>query len=68
LQTFDDAELGAAQDLRLERELKLFAEGVQEREVVILQAVDLDQLRKTHLRYFADLRTMLEESVRQLAS
>jgi hypothetical protein len=48
MQTFQDSEFDKAQDLRLERELELFRAGVQEREVVILEAVDENQLKRTH--------------------
>jgi hypothetical protein len=68
MQTFDDSDLADAEDLRLQRELELFRAGVQQREVVILQAVDLEQLKKTHLRYFADMRMILEDGIRRLAS
>jgi hypothetical protein len=42
-----------AEDARLELELDLRRRGM-EREVVILEAVDEDALRRTHSRYFAD--------------
>lgn len=50
-QTFDDSDQLAAENLRLERELKLNRrlEGI---EIVLLQASSEDALRQTHRRYF----------------
>ena len=51
---FDDSERQKAQDERLELELALHHSGT-EREVVILEAVSEEAIRRTHRRYFEDL-------------
>lgn len=51
LQRFDDSERVQAQTVRLETELRLNREKIV-REVVILEAVTEEALRKTHQRYF----------------
>lgn len=51
LQRFDDSERAQAQTVRLETELRLNREKIV-REVVILEAVTEEALRKTHQRYF----------------
>jgi hypothetical protein len=51
LREFSDADEALAQKARLERELELRREGVFH-EVVLLQAVNVEALRKTHRRYF----------------
>lgn len=54
LRDFDDASAEAAGVARLTLEMTLAATGVQ-REVVLLEAADLESLKLTHNRYFAAL-------------
>jgi len=54
LKRFSDSEPAKAQDERLNIELALNRSGA-EHEVVLLEAVDEDALRRTHQRYFEDL-------------
>lgn len=54
-QAFPDADRTKAQKARLELELDLNAQGVED-EVVLLEAISEDVLRRTHRRYFEDLR------------
>ncbi|RJP31716.1 MAG: hypothetical protein C4547_15055 [Phycisphaerales bacterium] len=56
---FDDSQRREAEDLRLEIELALNRKGV-DHEVVILEAARKDELRRTHRRYFEDLRQILK--------
>ncbi len=51
---FDDFSQRAAQEARLELELKLNRTGVQH-EVVLLDAPSEEALRRTHSRYFEDI-------------
>jgi hypothetical protein len=51
---FKDSERQQAEDTRLERELDLNRHGIKY-EVVILEAVSEEALRKTHRRYFENL-------------
>ncbi|HEY3162451.1 MAG TPA: hypothetical protein VGJ78_26015 [Vicinamibacterales bacterium] len=60
LTEFPDDQRQAAEDARLSRELALNELG-SENEVVLLEASDLDALKRTHRRYFADLRELIEE-------
>jgi hypothetical protein len=53
LRSFDDTERATAGNCRLELELDLNRKGVKD-EVVLLEAVDLEALRRTHRRYFED--------------
>lgn len=54
LKSFPDNERAKAADQRLEIELALNRKGV-EHEVVLLEAIDENALRRTHRRYFEDL-------------
>lgn len=65
IREFDDAQRREAEDVRLEMELDLNRKGV-DHEVVLLQAASEAALRRTHLRYFADLTEMLEAAIRQV--
>ena len=56
---FDDSQRREAEDSRLEIELDLNRKGVQH-EVVLLEAASQDELRRTHRRYFEDLRQILK--------
>jgi hypothetical protein len=51
LQTFQDAERGAAESMRPQIELALDRHA-RDREVVLLDAASEDALRRTHRRYF----------------
>jgi hypothetical protein len=57
---FDDAERQAAQDARLELELKLNREDIPH-EVVILEAPSEEAVRHTHGRYFKELPELVKE-------
>ncbi len=57
IQRFDDSERTAAENARLELELKLNRQGTQ-REVVLLEAPSEHALRRTHRRYFEDLASL----------
>ncbi len=59
--TFDDSQRQIAKDLRLELELALNRKGV-EHEVVLLEAENEEAIRRTHRRYFEDLRTLLKSA------
>lgn len=52
--SFDDAKRSHAEELRLELELALQRKGV-EHEVVLLEAMTEEALRRTHRRYFENL-------------
>jgi len=54
LRKFQDHELGAAETVRLDVEVRLNRDGI-DHEVVLLQAVNEEALRATHRRYFEDL-------------
>ncbi|MDE2485019.1 MAG: hypothetical protein KGL32_07205 [candidate division NC10 bacterium] len=56
---FDDSERGNAENSRLEIELDLNRAGV-DHEVVLLEAASEDALRRTHRRYFEDLKQLSE--------
>jgi hypothetical protein len=56
---FDDSQRLKAEDARLEIELDLKRKGI-EHEVVLLEAESEDALRRTHRRYFEDLRQILK--------
>ena len=58
---FDDSQRREAEDLRLDIELVLNQKGV-DHEVVLLEAENEDALRRTHQRYFKDLRQILSSS------
>jgi hypothetical protein len=55
---FDDADRERAERARLEVELRLL--GNADYEVVLLEADSEATLRRTHRRYFEDLRTLAE--------
>ena len=54
---FDDSQRREAQNSRLEIELELNRKGV-DHEVVLLEAENEAAIRRTHRRYFDDLRQM----------
>ena len=54
LRVFDDSERAAAEDFRLELDLDLHRRKIHD-EVVLLQAISEDAIRRTHRRYFEDL-------------
>ncbi|MFN7309231.1 MAG: hypothetical protein ACK5S1_00305 [bacterium] len=54
--TFDECEREAARRYRLDAELRL-REELANREIVLLEAVDEAQVRKTHRRYFENLES-----------
>lgn len=54
IKSFSDADRERAEESRLELELKLNLQGI-ENEVVLLDAASEDALRRTHRRYFEDL-------------
>ena len=58
MRRFDAASLKAAEDARLDLELKLNRAGVQH-EVVLLDAPSEEALRRTHGRYLEDVETVL---------
>ncbi len=62
--TYPDSERTKAQDDRLALELDLLHKGI-DHEVVILEAINEEQLRKTHQRYF-DSPADLHASARQI--
>jgi DNA polymerase II large subunit len=56
---FDDSQRREAEDARLKIELDLNSKGV-DHEVILLEAASEAALRRTHRRYFEDLRQILE--------
>lgn len=56
--SFEDSERQLAEDSRLELELALTRAGVNH-EVVLLQAPTEADIRRTHRRYFEDLRHLV---------
>ena len=56
---FDDAERSKAEAARLEMELTLRRGGVNH-EVVLLEAASEEALRRTHRRYFEDLKDLVK--------
>jgi hypothetical protein len=60
LEKFNSADRTMAEGQRLALELELLSRNVN-REVVLLEALSEDDLRKTHRRYFEDLEEGLEE-------
>lgn len=58
---FADSQRREAEDLRLDIELDLNRKGV-DHEVVLLEAESEEALRRTHQRYFKDLRQILSSS------
>jgi hypothetical protein len=59
IRNFDDSQLREAEDSRLEIELALNRNGI-DHEVVLMDAASEVDLRRTHRRYFEDLRQILE--------
>lgn len=57
--SFASSEVAIAQEARLALELALNQEGVH-REVVVLEALDEDALRRSHRRYFENLKELAE--------
>lgn len=57
LQAFRDVDRRSVEEARLRLELRLNGEGI-DREVVLLEALDEDSLRRTHRRYFEDLASL----------
>jgi hypothetical protein len=57
---FEDSERTQAENARLELEVSL-NRAKTDHEVVLLQAQSRDALRRTHNRYFADLRELIED-------
>ena len=58
---FDESETKDAENARLDMELKLNRQGT-EREVVLLEAVSEQALRRTHRRYFENLSDLMKAS------
>ncbi len=58
---FDTSERRKAENSRLEIELELHRRGV-EHEVVLLEATSENALRRTHRRYFEDLREIVKSN------
>src|SRR5206468_7523414 len=61
---FDELQRREAEDARLGIELDLNRKGI-DHEVVMLDAASEDALRRTHRRYFEDLRQILEDTRRR---
>ena len=59
IRNFDDSQLREAEDSRLEIELALNRKGI-DHEVVLMDAASEVDLRRTHRRYFENLRQILE--------
>jgi hypothetical protein len=59
LKRFDDGARETAENARLEMELDLNRRGV-DHEVVLLEAASEEALRRTHRRYFEDLRQLVQ--------
>jgi hypothetical protein len=57
MRSFEDSERESAQDARLDLELDLNEKGI-EYEGVLLEASDEEAVRRTHRRYFEDLREL----------
>jgi hypothetical protein len=61
IRSFKDSERESAETTRLELELELNLKGV-DNEVVLLEAVSENALRRTHRRYFEDLTELTTAS------
>ena len=59
LRTYADSQRQQASAERLELEIDCHRRGI-EREIVVLQAASKEALMKTHRRYFADLKELIE--------
>ncbi|MBV8604072.1 MAG: hypothetical protein JO224_05245 [Pelomonas sp.] len=62
MRAFLDAQREVAQDARLELELSLLAQGTN-REVVLLEAANESDLRRTHGRYFETIEGLAARGV-----
>jgi len=56
--TFEDRDRHKAEDARLELELSLNRKGV-DHEVVLLEALSEEAVRRTHRRYFEDITELV---------
>lgn len=56
-ESFNDTDWQRAEETRFEKELLLNRAGI-EHEVVLLEAVSEEALRRTHRRYFEDLNQL----------
>jgi len=65
--TFEDGKRQEAEDARLNLELKLNRQGIQQ-EVVLLEAASEEALRLTHRRYFEDLADLAKSSASSTGS
>jgi hypothetical protein len=59
MQPFTDNQRQQAEKARLDTELELLSSGLS-REVVLLEATNEEELRKTHRRYFERLEDLLK--------
>lgn len=57
IRSFDDSDRELAENARLELELSQHRKHI-DREVVLLEAADLEALKRTHRRYFDDLAAL----------
>lgn len=57
---FDDSQRRDAENARLKNELNVNRDGI-DHEVVLLEAASEEALRRTHRRYFEDLRQILDD-------
>jgi hypothetical protein len=62
MQVFEDLQRPAAEAARRDRELRLLNERL-DREIVLLEALDEEGLRRTHTRYFKSLEELLAQAV-----
>jgi hypothetical protein len=60
--SFKNSQQQQAENARLEMELECNRKGI-DHEVVLLDAANEDALRKTHRRYFEDLRQILSSKI-----
>ncbi|MFL6282410.1 MAG: hypothetical protein ACJ74Q_04515 [Pyrinomonadaceae bacterium] len=63
LKAFSESDRPAAEEARLEVEIRLNHDGI-DREVVILEAESEEALRRTHRRYFENLSELASPSPR----
>jgi hypothetical protein len=66
IREFDAAQRKEALKARLDLELDLHDKGV-EHEIVLLEAENLEAIKRTHQRYFLSLRELLIDFGRQLS-
>ena len=62
---FSDSEKTCAENERLEREISLLRSG-SDHEVILLEAESEDRLRKTHRRYFENIKQIAESQIQQI--